>query len=314
MNSLPRTKIACRSSNIMRLRVFLFTLPVLLFGCAQAVVTPIAGTFTPVSTTVVPIATETSTLGPSIEPATRTPQPEAAWWHPNVGLTWQWQIGDDEIDTSIEADVYDIDLYVDQAVIDELHATGKKVICYISVGSWEDWRPDADQFPEEALGYAYEGWPGERWLDIRRLDLLAPIMRARLDLCAAKGFDGIEPDNIEIHTNRTGFPITYADQLAYARWLADEAHARGLAIGLKNAPDMVADSFDFFDFAITEDAFYYGWIEQMLPFIEAGKAVFAAEYTDMDVDFAAACAWGRAYNVSFILKNRTLTAWQKTCH
>ncbi len=163
----------------------------------------------------------------------------------------------------------------------------------MSAGSREDWRPDAGQFPPELLGKDYEGWPGEKWLDIRRIDLLAPILRARLDLCKAKGFERVEPDNIEIHDNDTGFPITYQDQLAYARWLADEAHARGLAIGLKNAPDMVADALPFFDFAITEDCYHQGWCDQVLPFIAAGKPVFAAEYTDTGVDFGAACAWGR---------------------
>jgi hypothetical protein len=49
----------------------------------------------------------------------------------------------------------------------------------------------------------------EKWLDIRRIDLLAPILRARLDLCNVKGFDAIEPDNIEIYDNNTGFPLTY---------------------------------------------------------------------------------------------------------
>jgi hypothetical protein len=234
------------------------------------------------------------------------------WWHPAPGLTWQWQL-DDEVDTSLEAEVYDIDLYVDQAVIETLHARGVKVICYISVGSWEDWRPDADQFPPEILGNDYEGWPGERWLDIRRIDLLSPIMSNRLDLCKAKGFDGVEPDNIEIYDNNTGFPISYQKQLAYASWLAEAAHQRGLAIGLKNAPNMVADSLSFFDFAITEDAFYYGWIEKLLPFIKAGKPVFAAEYTDMDVNFKAACAWGTQHHVSFIQKNRILTAFRITC-
>jgi hypothetical protein len=238
--------------------------------------------------------------------------PSRDWWHPTPGLTWQWQL-DEEIDTSVEADVYDIDLYADQAAIDRLHRGGVRLICYISVGSWEDKRPDADQFPPEVLGKDYTGWPGERWLDVRRIDLLAPIMQARLDLCAKKGFDGVEPDNIEIHDNDTGFPLTYADQLAYARWLADEAHGRGLAIGLKNAPDMVADSLSFFDFAVTEDAFFYNWIESMLPFVAAGKPVFAAEYTDMDVDFEAACAWGRSHRVNFILKNRILTAFRRTC-
>ena len=139
------------------------------------------------------------------------------------------------VDISIEADVYDIDLFEnDAAVINALHEKGRKVICYISVGSWEDWRPDKDQFPPEVLGNDYEGWPGERWLDIRQIDILAPIMLARLDLCAAKGFDAVEPDNIEIFNNNTGFPLTYQDQLDYAMWLAKEAHARGLAIGLKN--------------------------------------------------------------------------------
>jgi endo-alpha-1,4-polygalactosaminidase (GH114 family) len=252
----------------------------------------------------------------SKEPLTmlKTPYPHstADWWRPAPGLTWQWQL-DDEVDTSLAAEVYDVDLYVDQSVINELHSRGVKVVCYISVGSWEDKRPDADQFPTEILGNDYEGWPGERWLDIRRTDMLYPIMQARLDLCKAKGFDGVEPDNIEIHDNHTGFPLTYNDQLAYARWLAEVAHDRGLAIGLKNAPDMVTDSLSFFDFAITEDAFYYGWVDKVLPFIAAGKPVFAAEYTDMDVDFNAACAWGRQHKVNFILKNRILTAFRITC-
>src|SRR4030095_1323379 len=127
-----------------------------------------------------------------------TPTPRnskrSSWWRPTVGLTWQWQIGNNDIDTSIEADVYDIDLYVEQSIIDELHAKGRKVICYMSVGSWEEWRPDKDMFPPVVLGKDYEGWPGEKWLDIRQLDKLAPIMRARLDVCTAKGFRRGEAD------------------------------------------------------------------------------------------------------------------------
>lgn len=244
------------------------------------------------------------------EPASN---PVAGWWQPAAGLSWQWQIGNDAIDTAIEAAVYDIDLYVDQAIIDELHAKGRKVICYISVGSYEDWRPDADQFPPAVLGKDYAGWPGEKWLDIRRIDLLAPIMLARLDACAAKGFDGVEPDNMEIYTNNTGFPITYEDQLRYALWLADAAHQRGLAIGQKNASDQVANLVDIYDFAITEDYFYYNEAEAMLPYIKAGKPVFAAEYTDLPGDFAAFCKKSKQFNFSIILKNRGLDAWLQTC-
>ena len=60
-----------------------------------------------------------------------------------------------------------------------------------------------------------------------------PSCCARLDLCKAKGFDAVEPDNMEIYTNDTGFPLTYEDQLKFALWLADEAHKRGLAIGVE---------------------------------------------------------------------------------
>lgn len=235
------------------------------------------------------------------------------WWHPGVGLTWQWQIGDLDVDTSIEADVFDIDLHVAPSIITDLHAKGRKIICYMSVGSYEDWRPDKDQFPAEVLGKDYDGWPGEKWLDIRQIDKLAPILRARLDLCKSKGFDAVEPDNMEIYTNDTGFPITYADQLRFALWLADEAHARGLAIGQKNAPDQVKDLVKIYDFAITEDAFFYRWAEEMVAFIQAGKPVFAAEYTDLDGDFGSYCQESQKLRFSTILKKRGLDAWIQTC-
>ena len=250
---------------------------------------------------------------PSTQPVTRNSQLDSQWWRPVLGLTWQWQIGNNNIDTSVEANVYDIDLYVPQSVIDELHAKSRKVIGYLSVGSWEDWRPDKDQFPPEVLGKDYEGWHGEKWLDIRQIDRLAPIMRARLDLCKAKGFDAVEPDNIEVHTNDTGFPITYDDQLNYALWLADEAHKRGLAISQKNASDQTKDLVNIYDFAITEDAFHYGWAEKMNPFIEAGKPVFAAEYTDLGGDFEAFCQKSKQLKFSTILKHRNLDAWLQTC-
>jgi hypothetical protein len=246
------------------------------------------------------------------------PVPELAspvnrdWWHPEPGLTWQWQLSG-KLDFDIQTDVIDIDLGVGRSVVDFYHDRGTKVICYISVGSYENWRPDADQFPEEVLGKDYEGWSGERWLDVRRLDLLAPIMLARLDECTEKGFDGVEPDNMEIYTNETGFPLTYDDQLRYALWLADEAHKRGLAIGQKNAPDQTKDLVDVFDFAITEDAFFYKWAEEMSPYIQAGKPVFAAEYTDMPGDFTVFCEQSEKLGFSTVLKNRDLDAWMKTC-
>jgi len=118
---------------------------------------------------------------------------------------------------------------------------------------------------------------------------------------------------MEVYTNNTGFPLTYDDQLKFALWLADEAHKRGLAIGQKNASDQVIDLVNIYDFAITEDYFYYGDAESMLPYIEAGKPVFAAEYTDLPGDFSAFCEQSKKLHFSTILKKRGLDAWLETC-
>ena len=239
------------------------------------------------------------------------------WWRPPIGASWQWQLTGLPVDPSFGVDVYDIDLFdSDAGSVAALHARGHKVICYISVGSWEDWRPDADQFPESVLGNDYKGWRGERWLDIRQIDLLAPIMRARLDQCASKSFDGVEPDNMDGYTNDTGFPLTYQDQLDYNIWLAQEAHARGLSIGLKNDGEQAGDLLPYFDWALTEDCFAQEWCDAVVPFVTAGKAVFAAEYTDelrVAQFLDQVCPQATALGFSVILKNRDLDARRRAC-
>ena len=45
---------------------------------------------------------------------------------------------------------------------------------------------------------------------------------------------------------RQDFSLTAADQLDYNRFLAEQAHQRGLAIGLKNDLDQVASLVDLF--------------------------------------------------------------------
>ena len=138
--------------------------------------------------------------------------------------------------------MFDVDGFeVSGATVDDLHAFGSSVVCYISAGSWENWRPDAEDFPMRVRGRS-NGWPGERWLDVRKIGVLGPIMKARLDMCAAKGFDAVEFDNVDGYQNRTGFPLTAADQLAYNVFLANQAHRRGLSAVLKNdvGPDQSA--------------------------------------------------------------------------
>jgi hypothetical protein len=235
-------------------------------------------------------------------------------WIPAQSTTWQWQLTG-TLDLTVSAQMYDVDLFETEASsVAALHALGRKAVCYLSAGTWEDWRPDANQFPPEVLGNSYGGWPGERWLDIRRLEVLAPIMAARLDQCRAKGFDGVEPDNVDGFQNDTGFVLTAADQIAYNRWFAEQAHARELSIGLKNDMDQALALVGDFDWALTEECVFFNACAQTMPFTSAGKAVFAAEYTDTGMTLEVLCPQAAAFGLSGILKQRDLGAWRQSCN
>jgi hypothetical protein len=231
-------------------------------------------------------------------------------WQPTPGTSWQWQLSG-EIDTSFDVVMYDIDLFdTPQAVINTLHDDGRVVICYFSAGSYEEWRPDAEQFPAEVIGAPLDEWEGESWLDIRQLDLLAPIMSARLNLAVQKGCDGVEPDNVDGYANESGFPLMGDDQLTYNRWLAQAAHEQGLSIGLKNDLDQIPQLVNDFDWALNEQCFEYDECETLLPFIEAGKAVFGVEYTGTPDDF---CPRANALNLDWLYKNLELDEYRVAC-
>lgn len=186
--------------------------------------------------------------------------------------------------------VYEIDLFdAEQSTIDALHAAGGYVICYFSAGSFEDWRPDIAQFPLSVIGRDYEGWPGERWLDIRRRDVIAPILEDRLALAAEKSCDAVDPDNVDGFTNETGFEISGGDQLAFNRWLADAAHTLGLAIGLKNAAELVEDLVEIFDFAVIESCAADQTCGAFEPFADRKKPVYQIEYRTETTDWDAVC-------------------------
>lgn len=211
----------------------------------------------------------------------------SAWYRPAVGVTWQWQLTG-RIDTGYDVDLYDIDLFDSpDRMIDELHADGRRVLCYFSAGSVEDWRDDAGDFPAAAIGRPMDGWAGERWLDVREPAVLS-VLEARLDLAVRRGCDGVEPDNVNGYENRTGFELTEADQVAFNRSLAALAHERGLAVALKNAPGLVDRLVGSFDLSVTEECHQYGECEAYLPFVEAGKPVLNAEYADRFVTDPAA--------------------------
>ena len=230
-------------------------------------------------------------------------------WAPKTTTApWQWQL-QEKIDTSIPAPVYDVDGFeTSRATVRKLHAQGRKVICYLDVGSWEPYRPDKAEFPHSVIGRRYAGFENERWLDISRFHLFEAPLKARIAMCAGKEFDAVEPDNIAgwEPENKTGFKITRADQLRFNRWVARQAHARGMAVALKNDGRQAVELAPDFDFAIVEECFTYhecGYYKNT--FIKEGKAVFEAEY---EQEPKAYCKTARAIGFSAIRKSLGLYA------
>lgn len=213
----------------------------------------------------------------------------SAWWKPPAKPTWYWQLGG-TINNNHAVEIYDTDYEeTTKKEVTTLHEKGRHVICYVDVGGAEKYRPDYEQFTKlekegvKILGNLVEEWPKERWINIRELKYVEPIMKARLEICASKGFDAVEIDEDEAQLNETGLEITPAQQLAYNKWLAETIHSLGMAAIQKNDPTQTKEQVSLFDGAIVEqcnesktgETYACG---QYVPYIEAGKPVMNAEY------------------------------------
>lgn len=238
------------------------------------------------------------TTPPPPPPTTTTPTTSAI----SVGTTWYWQL-QGNLRTEISAKVFDIDLEdTTAAQIASLKASGHTVVCYFSAGSYEEWRADANSFLASSLGANLDGWPGERWLDVRAQNV-KDVMVKRMDLAVSKGCQSLEPDNVDGYSNANGFGFTMQDQINYNSFLADQAHARGLTIGLKNSTDLVTKLVDKFDYAVVEECFKYNECSAYSPFIEKGKAVLNAEYSNYS---SSICSQAQSLKFSTVFFNLDL--------
>ena len=237
-------------------------------------------------------ATVALTPAASAAPATPSlPSPAACngCWQPNLQTSWNWVLSTVPSAPFRNVQMYDVDGFNNSAAnVSALHSAGIKAVCYLSAGTYENWRPDASQFPSAVLGSS-NGWPGEKWLDVREIQksgsALRKIMDARLDMCRQKGFDMVELDNVDGYTNSTGFPLTAADQLYFNATLANDSHARGMSVLQKNDNAQIPQLLPYFDGALNEQCNQYkecttaqngdyGYDQ----YVAAGKAVFQAEY------------------------------------
>lgn len=259
------------------------------FGCGGASIGTESTGSSSSSSSVSSIGVSSSSLSSSSSSMQSSSSPTVQWYTPPLSASWQIQLRGDP-DTSYAVTLYDLDLYdTPQAVIDALHAKNSRVICYFSAGTYENWRDDASRFTAAEIGAALPEWEGENWLDIRTQNVRS-IMQARLNLAVEKGCDGVDPDNVDGYSNQNGLNLSAADQLEYNIFIAEAAHERGLAVGLKNDLDQVAALEPYFDFSINEQCFAYDECNLLAPFTDASKPVFSIEYDETYVNDAAARA------------------------
>jgi len=242
----------------------------------------------------------------------------STFWKPSAGATWQIQLTGSPIDTSVAADVYDIDLFDnDHTTISAIQGLNRKVICYFSAGTFEDWRSDAGSFTEADKGGAMDDWGGEWWLNTNSENVRS-IMTERIEQAKNKGCDAIDPDNMDAYNNsdESGLDLTTDDAVDYMRFLADAAHSRGLAIGLKNAGDIVEDVLPFVEFEVNEQCVLYNECDAFEPFLAAGKPVFHIEYPDGAPSInpkqrSSSCHSPSGF--STLMKTIDLDAWLQAC-
>lgn len=222
-----------------------------------------------------PAAADSGSASGAAAPAAAAPRRAL----PPAGAAFQYQLG--EIfsyprDLIPNVTVYALDAFDTPAeTVARLRAAGAYPVCYFST-AYEDWRPDARDFPQPALGRPMADWPGERWVDVRAAGVRA-MARRRMELCRDKGFLAVDPDNVDVSSVDTGFKISSPDQIAFVKYLADAAHGLGLAFALKNAEWMLgadAGVAAATDFAVNEQCAQYRECGQYAPLARLGRPVF----------------------------------------
>jgi len=201
------------------------------------------------------------------------------YYIPNVVSSFHIQL-QGEVDYNTPVDVMETDLYSTTAAeVAQFQSNGGYHIAYLNTGAWQPGMPDSDLYPPEVIGKKpMKGWPEERWLDISQIEILRPIIRTKMELAKSKGFNAVDPDNMDGYTNTDEFGLTKADQVAFDLMVAEEAHKAGLAIFLKNAGGMMDELGSHFDGTVAEEAFKYREAGIYQPMRDQGKPVFLIEY------------------------------------
>ncbi|KAF2427812.1 endo alpha-1,4 polygalactosaminidase [Tothia fuscella] len=243
-------------------------------------------------------------------------------WQPAVGAKVQIVLSNVVTSgTPSDANIFVIDLFdTPVSTISNLKSGGKKVICYFSAGTSENWRPDYKSFTATDQGDALKDWEGENYVNLKSANVVK-IMKARIQKAKNAGCNGVDLDNVDAYTTDDGggFGLTQADSVTFMRTMAKSASSLGLSIGLKNAPDILPQVSDVIQWAINEACKAYDECALYDTFLKT-KPVFHIEYathSDMTTIASVRSAYCQedtaSKRFSTIIKTRALDGWVMYC-
>ncbi|MEV0900689.1 endo alpha-1,4 polygalactosaminidase [Actinoplanes sp. NPDC049802] len=192
-------------------------------------------------------------------------------------------------------------------------AAGIYDICYLNAFQaqpgaeswWKTNHPDLLLHDKNGELVVDEDWD-ELMLDFSteaKRTALTGIVGGWIDRCAAKGFQAVEPDNLDSYT-RSGGLLTQTQAIAYVTSLASRAHAKGLAIGQKNTAELSSANARKagLDFAVAEECADFDECDAYTA--SYGDNVIVIEYSRSG--FAKAC---KAYGsrLSIVLRDVDVT-------
>lgn len=244
---------------------------------------------------------------------------DGGWWcpEPAAGLTWQVQRLV-PIDAAEDGEIFGVPMFAtDVATIAALKGEGRRVVCWFSAGisTWND--PDRNMVLPATGPDIVAGQP-ERWMDLGST-IVRDAMLARLDQAVALGCDAVEPGDIDGYLVDSGLPLTREGTLEFVAWLAEGAHARGLAIALNDGNELAGELEPSVDLAMDYGCLAAGTCGQLGVFTTADKLVLHAEIVPVEmiaeVEMLAVevCSDSDALALVTIFKKPDLNAWRHPC-
>jgi hypothetical protein len=200
---------------------------------------------------------------------------------PAADVTWQAKLTG-AVDIAEDAQLFYLDAALQEpADLQTLHAEGRHYLCYLSAGSLENFRDDAQEFPEQVIGKPLANFPDERWLDVRA-PVVRELMAERIEALARAGCDGVPPSSLAVHVADSGFELGVEDALDYARWFAERIHAAGMSAGLTGPAELTTVLWPTFDFGLAISCLEGTECTEFAVFEQAGRPVLHVELGDED--------------------------------